>query len=308
MFLSLHPKARHVPVLIVVNYKEKQDMLTKMQAGVSKQKRDWLGSSPASEFVQLFAARDENDNQMNWAQIIDKATEGMPGTTSRRITVTDPWGGRGHDFSVRDGHEHVEEHGGFLVITTFMPESERDWIQWKGRTARSDNKGQYAVMLRQSPLEPFEPAKQGDAAFLAQHRTEGTVYRDDIIAALLAEQDAKTEAKIDKEKGNILGGKRLNELCDKYYLTHMTGKATTWTSCLRDEKLCEFLASESGDVLSVGNWGPGRRFKTMECIIKEHFDVYCKYRRTSRLFASSQLPCFPGKTKLLLCFYTNKKK
>jgi len=61
------------------------------------------------------------------------STEEMPGLM-RVMTITDPLGGRGHDFDVSD--EKAELAGGMLVIATTVPKP-RDWLQWKGRTARS---------------------------------------------------------------------------------------------------------------------------------------------------------------------------
>ena len=212
----------------------------------------WLGDNATEDFVQLFAQFDDSQNKMDWTQIVDKATAALPNTKSRRITVTDPFGGRGHDFSVRDDHEHVELHGGMLVITTFIPESERDWIQWKGRTARSDNKGQYAVMLRRDPLEKSDPEKQKDPAFLAGFTLGGGArYNPSIIEELLGIQDKKKEKKIQEDEVTISKGKRLNELCDNYYLTHKTGLAGRWPSCTNDEILCSFLETEEGSAQAV---------------------------------------------------------
>lgn len=33
-----------------------------------------------------------------------------------------------------------------MVVMTSVP-NEREWIQWKGRTARQDKKGQFSVVL-----------------------------------------------------------------------------------------------------------------------------------------------------------------
>lgn len=36
-----------------------------------------------------------------------------------------------------------------MVVMTSIPDSEREWVQWKGRTARQDRAGQYKVILNQ---------------------------------------------------------------------------------------------------------------------------------------------------------------
>ena len=43
--------------------------------------------------------------------------------------------------------EQADKDGGMLVIATSVPD-EREWTQWKGRTARQDKSGQYMVILR----------------------------------------------------------------------------------------------------------------------------------------------------------------
>ena len=58
------------------------------------------------------------------------------------VTVTDYFGGRGVDYKVKD--KQIDKNGGLLVIVTSIPNT-REWIQWKGRTARQDKKGQYQV-------------------------------------------------------------------------------------------------------------------------------------------------------------------
>ena len=68
--------------------------------------------------------------------IIEQATKrcfSKARTPYFRITVTDWFGGRGHDFDCMD--EGANAHGGMLVIATDVPDA-REWIQWKGRTAR----------------------------------------------------------------------------------------------------------------------------------------------------------------------------
>ena len=246
--------ATDVPVLIIVPYTEKREMIEQVLKCIRKMDSKWLGGNAPEEFVQLFSQYDDDYKKMDWTHIVDKATAAVPRTKSRRITVTDPFGGRGHDFSVRDDHEHVEEHGGMLVIATFIPESERDWIQWKGRTARSDNKGQFAVLLRQDPLGPGDPAEQKDPAFLTAYDTGGidsSCHSQNIIGALLGIQDKKKEEQIKKGEETISKGKRLNELCDQYYLTHKTGLAGCWPSCERDEILSSFLEGGDGSARAV---------------------------------------------------------
>lgn len=65
------------------------------------------------------------------------------------MTVTDRFGGRGHDYQVMD--KAANANGGMIVIATSVPD-EREWIQWRGRTARQDRPGQFHIVLnREAP-------------------------------------------------------------------------------------------------------------------------------------------------------------
>lgn len=48
-------------------------------------------------------------------------------------------------------------NGGMLVIATSIPDK-REWIQWKGRTARQDRPGQFQVVLNLKS-KPFTDPK-----------------------------------------------------------------------------------------------------------------------------------------------------
>ena len=95
--------------------------------------------------VLLLQARNAEGESMiaHANDIIEQATKrcfSKARTPYFRITVTDWFGGRGHDFDCMD--EGANAHGGMLVIATDVPDA-REWIQWKGRTARQDRPGPY---------------------------------------------------------------------------------------------------------------------------------------------------------------------
>ena len=150
-----------------------------------------LSAVPPEEVQRLseFAA-DGRSLKTEWQSIIDDSTKrlGKTGSSRCRVTVTDRFGGRGHDFQVIDsGHnllhafcdylctltsltfthsplhgqvvdKESNSNGGMLVIATSMP-NEREWIQWKGRTARQDRPGQFYVVLNKL-AKPFTSPKQ----------------------------------------------------------------------------------------------------------------------------------------------------
>jgi len=107
----------------------------------------------ADMFVQHFAnkiydpkEKKETSVDMDHPRIISSATDKVVGnsrTAIRMITVTDPFGGRGHDFDVTE--DAVNDEHGMLVIATSIAGS-RDWTQWKGRTARSGTSKQQLLV------------------------------------------------------------------------------------------------------------------------------------------------------------------
>ena len=103
--------------------------------------------------VQFLLERDiEKRTTVSRAEIaatVDKATKTWQGHEEGAgpwtTTVTDYFGGRGLDYQVSS--DTVNDNGGLMVVMTSIPDSEREWIQWKGRTARQDRNGQYKVIL-----------------------------------------------------------------------------------------------------------------------------------------------------------------
>eukprot|EP00927_Polykrikos_kofoidii_P012487 TRINITY_DN15383_c0_g1_i1.p1 TRINITY_DN15383_c0_g1~~TRINITY_DN15383_c0_g1_i1.p1 ORF type:complete len:1496 (+),score=249.05 TRINITY_DN15383_c0_g1_i1:150-4637(+) len=93
---------------------------------------------------------DKPGKEGEFQQMVQVATQPLdagPASSIRRwrVTVTTAVGARGQDYSISD--ELVDEKGGFLLILEYIPDSEREWIQFLGRTARHDHPGQYAVVL-----------------------------------------------------------------------------------------------------------------------------------------------------------------
>lgn len=156
--------------------------------------------------VQRLSEFDANGRSLkpHWRTLIDDATRrvGLGSDSSCRVTVTDRFGGRGHDFQVNQASSHnsvwscsddfgigirfiwapmlrsplkllmshynqvvdkeSNANGGMLVIATSIPD-EREWIQWRGRTARQDRPGQFFVVLDKQGKPFSQHAKVRDA-------------------------------------------------------------------------------------------------------------------------------------------------
>ena len=177
--------------------------------------------------------------------LVSAATQILPDTPRRRITITDPYGGRGFDYDVRD--ESANSEGGLLVIALTVPAG-RDWIQWKGRTARGDRKGQLSVILsREDPI--FELVKESDLK--SAHRN-GNDYSSALIDTLLEQHDRGTGEKLRNQEELTYMGQRLNELCDHYHQMNRDTNSPVGTVKLwprqafhsNDNKLSDFIASQ----------------------------------------------------------------
>ena len=247
-------KSRQVPVVIVCP-----------DPFVAKQMYDSLcQTSYGEKNAQLLLEMDPlTHGRMDYGKIVDNATKAIERNNpnggsikSFQITVTDLFGGRGHDYRIND--EDVDLAGGLLMIALSIPESEREFIQWMGRTARSDRRGQYAVILNSEdrPLKgnddrykahgvgAFIPDDDDDASTVSY---DGHRYNESVVSTLLSLADKETEKNLNSLKLKILQGQRLNELCDKFYKKHQSQDSGVWPSGWQQEKLRDFLETGSSD-------------------------------------------------------------
>jgi hypothetical protein len=173
----------------------------------------------------------------NWGRIVHEATARC--SDRYRITVTDPFGGRGHDFDVND--EKIEAHHGFALIMTSIPISEREWIQWKGRTSRRDNRGQYTVVLSEED-ETIRTAphvlKNQDPADIGSPR-----YTEKVIEQIIEIRNIHESRKLKEADAEISIGRRLNKLCDEFYRIYEGMNENTWTTSQEQVELRNLLTS-----------------------------------------------------------------
>jgi len=204
---------QRVPVLVIAS---SLDELTTLHQAI----RD-SGKLPA-ERVQRLSEFDADGRSLKaeWQQIIDDASKrvGLAGESSCRVTVTDRFGGRGHDFQVVD--KEANANGGMLVIATSIPD-EREWIQWRGRTARQDRPGQFHVVLDKTSRVFSTHAKLVEK--VKKSRTEHAK-----IEALLEVADERIGDRLREFSGEQATGEKLNELTEIYYKTHPRGFEDAW--------------------------------------------------------------------------------
>jgi hypothetical protein len=204
--------------------------------------------------TQLLLEHGADSKHMNYKTIVDRATHPVEtnGTNTWRITVTDYFGGRGQDYRIND--EDVDRSGGLLVIAMSIPESEREFIQWKGRTARGDRQGQWALILNleDTPLKENEDKwlQHGDSAANGAANNDtytGHIFKKAVVDSLLSLADEDVKKKLESMKRDIKVGQRLNELCDKFYKKHGSGNGV-WPNGPEQRALRDFLKENDHNV------------------------------------------------------------
>ena len=193
---------------------------------------------PGNMEMECLQERDPESGELlrdEWPKVIDAATRrhGSGDRSYCHITVTDFFGGRGHDYSCNDTRANL--NGGLLVIATSIPDT-REWIQWKGRTARQDKPGQYKVIL-----------SRDDDAFQDRdvlQRFISLKSDDEKIDYLLSEKDISVGRALDEFSAKQAKGAWLNELTEKYYQGHPRQHDAPWPYPKQaggDRKLRELL-------------------------------------------------------------------
>jgi hypothetical protein len=154
-------KCAEVPVLIITKDHENVERYAEQ---LEKKLAQLYGSGGEKTGGKSGKKDGEDDNVIRllqnprkpdeFCQLVNRATEPVKATGEEtagkaqqawRITITTAEGGRGHDYRVVD--PKIDEKGGLLLILTWVPWSEREWVQFLGRTSRQDHVGQYAVFL-----------------------------------------------------------------------------------------------------------------------------------------------------------------
>eukprot|EP00327_Prymnesium_parvum_P001666 CAMPEP_0182826970 /NCGR_PEP_ID=MMETSP0006_2-20121128/16663_1 /TAXON_ID=97485 /ORGANISM="Prymnesium parvum, Strain Texoma1" /LENGTH=1174 /DNA_ID=CAMNT_0024954181 /DNA_START=1 /DNA_END=3525 /DNA_ORIENTATION=+ len=172
-----------------------------------------------------------------------------------QITVTDKWGGRGHDYESK--HDRAEQAGGPLVIATSVPDA-REWTQWKGRTARQDKKGQYIVVLsresekraaREEGRERYADTLLNEVATCAQlgdklereskdleptsnpakfKSLEAIKHYEEATSKLIEAVDGNVHARLQHYQSSQMRGVWMNQLCELYFEKYPRDLQATW--------------------------------------------------------------------------------
>jgi hypothetical protein len=242
-----------VPVIIICETRSEAEALWKKFAPYAEQVDRDTGRITVDKThkAQLFL---NNPSEKPSEKVMRACDPVMEGTRKGwRITVTDTFGGRGQDYRINDAS--VNEAGGILVIATTFPASQREWLQWKGRTARSDRKGQYMLMMRVNrEARGSDGGLDGKvSAAKESYRRNGSgagVMRGEafINEVLLPAREEECGKRLDAAKAIVDAGIRLNRLCDKFWEQEGGIKETEpWPNGDRQHKLRDLL--NQGSVL-----------------------------------------------------------
>jgi hypothetical protein len=152
----------NVPILVVCKDAERVKNVVKVLQAALPHHVD--GDTLGPGIIELL---DRPGKETEFQQMVEVATQPLEAEHGRqwRVTATTAIGARGQDYHISD--ELVDEKGGFLLILEYIPESEREWIQFLGRTARHDHPGQYAVVSNSDDYyDVFGPSLPSDSSFV----------------------------------------------------------------------------------------------------------------------------------------------
>jgi len=196
-----------VPVLVIAKDRGHADLIVDRLRQVARSR----GVGALSEdMVRSLSRTLYEANAEQWKENLNRSTlalgDGDARGKSWRITVTDPRGARGTDYRVDD--LGVNSQGGLLLIPLTVPGSRRDWIQYLGRTARQDNRGQFCCVLNG---EDFRAQSQKNKEALPVDGTQT------VIDKVLGWGDKDSQDRIQKSAALYNCGLRMNELCEEVF-------------------------------------------------------------------------------------------
>jgi hypothetical protein len=111
-------------------------------------------------------------------------------------------------------------NGGLMLIIGFVPDSEREYIQFLGRTARQDKRGQFAAVLLQSDYSAEAVGDFGDSSSNGKEQEQqGERVGDDaaVIRRVLEEGSRKTAKKLKSQKAVLEKGLQMNAVCENVF-------------------------------------------------------------------------------------------
>jgi len=166
-----------------------------------------------------------SESRSRFKDKVDSATK-VAGTGKYRITVTSPIGARGQDYRVQD--DAVEINGGLMLVIGYVPDSEREYIQFLGRTARQDRRGQFLAVLLKGDYST--KALEGST-------TTGSSGDDQtgVVYSILQEGSKRVREKLKAQKNIMEKGMLMNEISEELFPQREASgfQSEKWVSLIR---------------------------------------------------------------------------
>lgn len=241
-------KRQSVPVLIIMHDPELAKRVQRLVSDRLPNGHGRLRDRSGAPEVQLYISEIEKSKLTG---IVMKATEPIDENTQEkrfRVTVTDYSGGRGIDYNM-PADSDTDDAGGLLVILSCIPkEGEREWIQWRGRTARKDRRGQYSVILCRED-EPVSTRLD----LIEKHAlpSKPTCYNAAVITDLLIYYDEMNRNKLERGAAARRTALQVSEFCDRFWATfgsaHGNPHGRRWPFDATETAFRDFLTEHQHD-------------------------------------------------------------
>jgi len=197
-----------VPVLVIARDRTQADQFL---VGLRQAARLRGYGAVSEDMVRSLSRTLYEADPEQWKENLHRVTlplgDGAGGKGSWRVTVTDRRGGRGNDYRVDD--PKVDTFGGLLLVPTLVPTSQREWIQFLGRTARQDRRGQFCVVLCAAD---YTALAKGCGEQLPPDSCQLKV-----VETILKWGDQELKSKLRAIAALYNTGVRVNELCEEMF-------------------------------------------------------------------------------------------
>jgi len=209
---------RRVPVLVIAPSPESADLVVDRLRQHAR--KALVGCNP-SDLVRSLSQREYDRDPHVYKESLRASTRtasrSSVGPKEFRITVTDHTGARGTDYQMFD--EDADKVGGLMLIVMKVPPSQRDWVQFKGRTARQHWRGQYCVVLNAEDYRLPDGGAGGALPAQAYGATQGRPFvphdpEGELVQKVLAFGTRESERKLDNCKAVYSAGFIANEVCE----------------------------------------------------------------------------------------------
>jgi len=211
-----------VPVLVIAPSPERADALVDR---LRQRARSMLAGCNTTDLVRSLSQREYDRSPQVYKESLRASTRtlsrNVTGPKEFRITVTDYTGARGTDYQMVD--EDADRLGGLMLIVMHVPPSKREWIQYRGRTARQNWRGQYCVVLNVEdyraldngreealPREAYE-LKPGDPPFAPSDPDATLVQR------ILDFGSKESARRLEQSRAVYNSGFIANEVCERVW-------------------------------------------------------------------------------------------